>query len=359
MKIGILTYHRAHNYGAVMQAIATRYVYESMHHDVSYIDYWPDYHKAGYQLFSTYIFRLIPSIKGKIIYSIEQLINLKRNIQRKKLFDIAIKKYITPYCVNYPSNVNFDIVIYGSDQIWRKQSTGAFNPVYFADNPIDALRHVAYAASMGTICSKEEDKSFLKEKLKKFHMISVREESLAQLVGSVGYESKVVYDPTLLLSKDEWNEIIPTKRMIQDDYLLFYNMQKDAFCYEAIQQLAKSKGLKLIEIRPDSSHQKNVFSLIGPEEFISLIRYSSFIVTSSFHGLAFSIIYEKQFICSYSEKSDRAITLLTSLGLIDRFVTPQKESFQEIDTIKYDTVHIRFEKNKEESLRFIKASSIN
>lgn len=353
MKIGILTYHRAHNYGAIMQAIATRCVCNQLHHDAFYIDYWPDYHKAGYQLFSTYIFKLQPSIKSKLLYCIEQLINLRKNYKRQQLFKHTIDHYISPNCLDYHSGEQFDAVIYGSDQVWRKQSTGRFNPIYFADNPIFAKKHIAYAASMGKLHSEDGDLQFLHDKLQKFDAISVREASLCQLVNRAGFASKVVLDPTLLLTKEDWNNTIPTRRLVKEDYLLFYNMQKNAFNYDAVERFANSKGLKVVEIRPDSSHKKNVFSLIGPEEFLSLVRYSSFVITSSFHGLAFSVIYEKQFFCSYSEKADRAKTLLSSLQLGNRLIMPGLDKLPTCENIDYKHSKLLFEHMKEESINFL------
>ena len=154
MKIGILTYHRANNYGALLQAIATRTILEKMGHDVSYIDYWPDYHKRKYDIFSINKFRI-----GKFNYIKTILLYYSVLKKRIQTFNSDIDKYIQPYCTD---DTQFDAIIYGSDQIWRKQSElGDFNYVYFAASPYKAPLHIAFAASMGNVdlsqCAKLKD----------------------------------------------------------------------------------------------------------------------------------------------------------------------------------------------------------
>ena len=127
MKVGIVTYHRTLNYGACLQAIATRVALEKLGHEAYYVDYWPKYHSQIYQTFSLTKFWRLPSLGWKFRYVQSILKRKKRNDN----FDSFFYKYITPYC--QPVTAEFDIIVYGSDQIWRKQkSIHDYNYVYFA-----------------------------------------------------------------------------------------------------------------------------------------------------------------------------------------------------------------------------------
>lgn len=154
MKIGIVTYHRTLNYGAVMQSLATRFALEEMGHEVYYVDYWPDYHRRLYECFS---FRRFV----RCIFKFHAVSYLKMSVWKKRRhdnFDVFFKRYIYPYC--RPIDENYDVVIYGSDQIWRKQiALRTYNPFYFGKNDINTKHHVSYAASMGILPDNGTDKA--------------------------------------------------------------------------------------------------------------------------------------------------------------------------------------------------------
>ena len=147
MKIGILTYHRSHNFGALFQAIASRCYLESLGHEVYYINYWPNYHRAMYSPFSFWLFwRKRPY--SKYLYLKNSFLNLSANLERTKRYARFIKKYMEPYYA--PSKICFDAIFYGSDQIWRRQPyINDFNPVYFAHNNYHTNKHIALSASVG------------------------------------------------------------------------------------------------------------------------------------------------------------------------------------------------------------------
>lgn len=178
MKIGILTYHRSHNYGALLQAIALRHVLTGLGHDAYFIDYWPEYHADMYKLFSSIEFHSY-SLFGKIKYIVKTAILSRNKIKRIKSFNRFIDRFITPHSL--PTTESFDIIIYGSDQIWRKQPRIGyhFNPVYFGDNQFEAKKHITYAASMGNIKDlSPADEETIQKWLRHFSFISVRETDL-------------------------------------------------------------------------------------------------------------------------------------------------------------------------------------
>lgn len=133
--------------------------------------------------------------KGAVIYTLKTLFYYRERKQRIMAFRKFIHSYIEPFCKPYSCNEKYDVIIYGSDQIWRKQPglKYRFNPVYFAGNILMADKHVSYAASMGIIDLCSEDYTFLKEKLSHFTKISVREKSLQDVIQHIGLESQVVF----------------------------------------------------------------------------------------------------------------------------------------------------------------------
>lgn len=316
MKIGILTYHRSHNYGALLQAVALRKAVESLGHEVYYIDYFPDYHREMYKWFSMYAFKK-QNIRGKLRYIQNAVKKYAYWKQRRGHFLQFQKEFIFPYCKGM--NETFDVVLYGSDQIWRKQYiTNVYNPVYFGKNDISAKRHVSYAASMGILPNSDEDSPVLKELLSNLDSISVREQGLLNVVKSLGIKNvELVLDPTLLLSRKEWDELIPSKRLVSEPYCLFYSLIKDSFEESKIRQFALERDLRFITLTGAAS-QKQTYdkrTVDGPFEFVNLIRHADFIFTSSYHGMVFSLIYNRPFYASFSRNGDRAASLLHTIGL--------------------------------------------
>lgn len=354
MKIGIVTYHRTNNYGAVMQALATRFVLEEMGHEAYYVDYWPDYHKDKYRIFSYSMFK-----RQGIISKIRTLRSLLRDYSQKKKridnFEKFFQMYIYPYC--RPIDDKYDVVIYGSDQIWRKQSAlGTYNPFYFGKNKINSLHHISYAASMGILPNNDADRAKVKELVSHLEKISVREEGLRQLLLSLGYKDVVLsLDPTLLLTSKEWDKYLPTEPYTGENYALFYNLDANAFDINKVKKFTNSKGLKLIVIYGYATTKEtdtNITSA-GPLEFIRLIKNADYVFSSSFHGLAFSIIFEKQFFASFMNNSERARNLLNLIGEPMRLLSPKSEVPQNMSPVNYGKVSEIMMLNKEKSIKYL------
>lgn len=356
MKIGILTYHRALNYGACLQAVATRLVMESLGHEVYYVDYWPKYHQKGYATFSWNTFW-----RGNYRYKIKYLLDIISYYphikQRKKFFKFFLDKYIYPYCK--PLNERYDAVLYGSDQIWRKQSLhNDYNPIYFGLNNIPTKMHIAFSASMGFLPQSPSEKSRIKELVGHLDKIAVRERDLKELLDSLGVENvRQTLDPTLLLDSSVWDAIIPKTEESNSNYVLVYALHPDVFNMQEIQNYAVKRNLQVKVLYGDAKHQKtkDVITTAGPQSFIQLIKNADFVFTSSFHGLAFSIIYKKQFYTSFKDNSNRAQTLLLSLGLQDRFLLPGAHIPDNAILIDYSRVSKSLTPLKEYTLDYLKS----
>lgn len=353
MKIGIVTYHRTLNYGAVMQALATRFVLQEMGHEVYYVDYWPEYHKKAYALFSFAELSKL-SWRKKVNFLLSFIKYFKSKKRRIDNFEKFFQTHIYPYCRSIDDS--YDVVIYGSDQIWRKNSTlGTYNPFYFGENEINTKHHISYAASMGILPENDSDKSKLKSLVMHLEKISVREEGLKKLLQSLGFTNvSLSLDPTLLLSSDQWNQYLPTKPYNGKRYVLVY-MLTETFDLNEIKKFAEKKGLEMVVLRgyAKTKETKTNITSAGPYEFIHLIRNADYVFTASFHGLVFSIIYGKQFFTAFKHNTGRASSLLEQLEITGRLLSVKSKIPQNLPQINYWDVRKRLETLKRNSLNFL------
>ena len=339
LKIGILTFHRTNNYGACLQAVATRFILEKMGHEAFYVDYWPAYHAAKYDILSYNKLRHKHSIGGMVSCLLHACRNLKQKKERIHAFDAFRSQYILPYCK--PVTDEFDVILYGSDQIWRKHSTiKDYNPTYFGRNTIASKLHIAFAASMGVLPQNEKDRQEVMELVSHLDRIAVREDNLQQLLSELGYKDvRKVLDPTLLLTKDDWNKKIAIPDYNGHPYVLTYHVAELSFDMDEVEKFAAEKGcdVKILYGVVGDKPQPGGYSAADPITFLTLFKHASYTFVSSFHGLAFSIIFEKEFLVSLRANSNRAETVLRLLGLSDRMLKPHTE-IPRLNLIDYDTV---------------------
>lgn len=335
MKIGILTYHRAHNFGAILQALATLCVVQKLGHDVFFVDYWPDYHRRRYILKKPSILLSIAKPHRLLKY-----LRTKGNkIARINKYFSFINIYVAPFCRNIDEE--YDAVLYGSDQIWRKQKElNGFNSMYFASRDINAKKYIAFSASTDRLPS-EEDKVEFKNLLTNFDAISVREEQLLKYCNSLGLQTEQVLDPTFLLSSLEWCNYLNIQKTGEAPYALFYIMKQGVFDINVIRKFCSKRGLRLKILHGysiDKDDKENI-SIADPRDFINLIYNAEVVFTSSFHGLAFAINMEKEFYVSTDFGVDRIKSLLDTFELGDRFVDG-KSPIGEFAPIDYNKVNI-------------------
>lgn len=329
MKIGIITYHRAENYGALLQAYALRTYLQSQGHEVSFVDYWPDYHVNYFKVFSWNRFKGA-TWKIKIKFLLEAILWLKpKKIRRKRLQCFIHERLgLTEkplYSEKTKTTEHYDVVVYGSDQIWRKQNMGGvgFDDWYFGADNVVADKKIVYAGSMGTVKTTEKDDEYVKKMMRNFEHISVREADLAAYLKDLGVTSQQVIDPVFLLSKEEW-EAVADKKQEKGEYILFYNLLNRPESVRFAEQLSKETGLPIKEINKKMSFKhlsKRYISGASVEEFLRLIHDAEYVVSNSFHGVAISLIFHKQFFAvGFGERGNRVKSLLNSIGLNRRYL---------------------------------------
>lgn len=367
MKIGILTYHRAENYGALLQAYALKTYLQGLGHDVSYIDYWPSYHIEHYSIFSTNRFWRY-NYKGKIMYLVNFMVwGLPKSLRKHRFVSFIKNKMQVKGNVKYMDDAavteEYDVAIYGSDQIWRRQDihNNEYNPWYFGSSNVSARKKVAYAASMGIIDADEREKNIIHDWLSRFSALSVRENDLKVFLNSLEYKSELVIDPTFLLSKEEWRRLY--KKNVTERYILFYNLLNSKESVKFTNDLSRSVGLpvKEINMRLSFSHvlSKRYIVCASLERFLQLIDCAEYIVSNSFHGVAFSLIFEKQFwALGIGKRANRVMSLLENVGIAERYVNSDFTKDMISSTINYAEVSPRLMKMTNDSKAYLKKAIV-
>jgi len=364
MKIGILTYHRAHNYGALLQAYALLTYLRELGQQAEIIDYWPNYHAEDYKLIPYFKTK---NFKGKIKSIFFLIIGYSRILKRSERYKQFIReqfglsdipRYLTE---DDMKDIEYDLVVYGSDQIWRRSNYSlfkGFSDVYFGACPKKVKRKIAYAASMGIIEIEEKDKPYLRRMVHNFDAISVRENELKQLINKY-FEHPVVLvlDPVLLLSKEKWLQFIHSKTpIIQNKYIFLYQLIPSSDAIILTNRLKAYYGYKVIEIRGRVEPQllgDRYLQTASPSDFLSLIKNAEIIVSTSFHGIAFSLIFEKQFYAlGMGTNSGRAKTLLDQIDLPNRYLSDIKcVDFK--NNIDYNKVNIKIASLRQQSEKYL------
>ena len=325
MRIGILTFHYAYNYGAVLQCFALQEYVKSLPTDiqVEIIDYRAPAISNVYKWF--FPSRFICKNPFKIIKKICREFVL--TCQRKKRYE-AFDNFITSKFSLAPiSNIidnPYDLIIVGSDQVWNINLTNGFDEFYWGDfmHP-NKTRIISYAVSMQDNWESSLDKIIL-NKLSNFCSISVRESTIAKKILSIcpTLQIETVVDPTLLLSQCFWNTVAikPEKR---SPYLLLYQVEFSQKTVNIANEIASRLGLEIInlELEINSRTPKDAIAL-SPEKFLGYFKYADYIVCSSFHGTIFSLQFEKPFVSIRMRmgKDNRVKSLLDNLNMSERFI---------------------------------------
>lgn len=331
MKIGILTFHCADNYGAVLQCYALQETLKTLGHEVEIINYRPQYLIKPYKIFSKERIKSKNIFKSSIKFAREIL-----TIHRRKELQSAFKRFRTTFLhisstiLQSHNNISpeYDIYIVGSDQIWNTKITNKLDPIYFGkfNIPKYKKRCISYAASMEVQGNNIKNNTILRSLLKNLDAISVRENNLAHTLEPL--TNKKIYtvlDPTLLAPEHIWSKLIVPIKLTRP-YILIYQVRKSPKTQIIARNLAIQLGCEVFEI---STNIKNIIRPrrtiedASPEKFISLIKYARCIVTTSFHGTAFSIIFKKDFYCLKLEDGfdSRSKSLLEDLNLSERFIS--------------------------------------
>lgn len=319
----LVTFHTPINFGAVLQATAlSNYLNSIFGLDVYVINF------RSRALTRVYpIIRFQKSLGGIKAFLIDSL-NIFNELSKRKRFGLFVKRYMK-LTKTYRSfheldkdNLSCDYLVTGSDQVFRPTRSFEERAVFYLAFSSSCLCKFSYAGSFGGVDISNNDVPLIKQYLSSFNYISVREQSGVDCLKNIGIGSTLVLDPVFLFSKEEWQPFEKSNNFpsFKKDYILYYALIDDEKYHHYVHCISKILNLPVVVVGPVKRLPFKVlryFKACGPSEFLSLIKHSSLVLTSSFHGVAFSLIYQKQFLSLEEDDvlRNRVENLLKSIGV--------------------------------------------
>ena len=360
MKILLSTIVDNTNIGTYLQIFATVRKLEIRGHDVTVLNYVRDY-LFGRQ-YALNLWKNRPFLIRHILsfaYAIRNKFVKNQTKQYLNRTGIKLTKRYGSLDEIKKHQLDFDLFVSGSDQIWNCTHNNGLDEVFFLS--FTNGKKVAYAASIGTDNIPPEFISRFKKLLYDYRCISVREDIGVEMLNRIGIKDVInVLDPTLLLKQNEWISSVPTSSFTKtENYLLIYTVEQknQELLYAVADKISKNLNLKVYQISSSYIRNKNTivnsyFETATPELFIQLFYNASYTIVSSFHGTAFSINFGKQFITVSPDRfSSRVLSLLRLFNIENRYVN----NFQNIpnEDIPYDLVHEKLELMRKKSEDYI------
>lgn len=357
MRIGILTFHRANNFGAVMQAYALQRYLMSCGHEALIIDYRCKAIERQYDIVNPRILWSRKNVMISLKNYLQRILNCRSLYQKRIGFEHFRQNHLIltepVNCLNQAKE--FDAYISGSDQVWNIYITGGVDQSYFLfDLSSNNAKRIAYAVSSSDDVSVFDSHfSEILSYISKFDSISVREDSLKEyLAPRVKQDVRVCVDPCFLLNAKDF-DVLAKKENVAKPYILVYQMTRVDVADVVAEALARKYGLDVIFYYGGTApHKRNHSVIKDPLDFLGKIKGAEMILTTSFHGIVFSTIFEKKFWAFNYDGNERQRNVLNLLKLQNRMVD-SVDDVPWMEEIDYTDVHRALYNVVEESKRFL------
>lgn len=365
MKISIITRHAIANYGSLLQSIATEKLFHKFDFKTEIINYIPESEKIE-NIVDSYINNSNFWNKNFITRCMYKLLQSKNIFDMNKIFSLYQRKYLNLSEKEYHSKEELikdkpktNIFCTGSDQVWGPIGDKKYDDNYFLDFIDKDDIAISYAASFGREVIEPELKSKLYQLVNKYDGLLVREDSAVEILKRVNIKNaEQVMDPTLLLNSDDWSNICVDEKLINEDYILIYQLHHNRKMDEYAKRIAKITGKKLVRINVSRyfKYKSGKFVYLpSPGEFLSYLKFADIVLTDSFHGTCFSIIYNKEFIDILPEVTEtRILSILKVFGLENRLVKNYSDTSVLNEKIDYNKVNLKLKNMQQDSLNKLK-----
>lgn len=346
MKVKTITCHKVYNHGASLQEYALLKYLKNIGHDAETIDYTPDYLSNHHNFFN------IANPKYdkffiKWLYLLAKLPERLTLLKRKNAFDKFEKEYIPFTKINYKNNQELknnlpkaDAYICGSDQIWNSFFQNGKDPAFYLNFvPLNKLK-ISYAASFAIDKIKENLKPFVKENIQRIDKISVRESSGLQILEDLSIKrGKQVLDPVFLLESDYWKETFVTP--FKEKFIFVYDCDSNPMIKKIVEYTARKHNLKIFTVNNNVTYSDKNFYLEGPKTFLSLIYSAEYVISNSFHAVAFSLLFNKTFfVVDRNEKINTRMRDIMSYVNLSSFHLAEDE-YKTFDNLEIDYVDVK------------------
>lgn len=329
MKIGIITFNSAHNYGAVLQAWALQEYLTGQGYEVGIINYRLPQIDNVYRLFTPetpYRLSIMNRLHQKRQY-LKVLRNSPKLVHTYRKFERFIRKRLNTTCPYYSfkelkaAKPEFDILIAGSDQIWNGAYTKGVNPGFFLAFGPACAKRISYAASIGKDRIPVEEQESFRQNLQRFDYLSVREQKGKDEIEKLTNQPvAITVDPTFLIPREHF-DTIRRNPSIKKCYIYVHNVhlkKQDDRLLAVAEELSGRSGLPVVYNRSGYSFSNELPAALdnSPEEFLGWIASAEYVVTNSFHATVFALIYHRNFITiPATANPERMKHLLESLDL--------------------------------------------
>ncbi len=364
-KVAIMTWYTHHNYGTALQVSAIYNKTKEYGYSPDVINYSP---KAGRST------KTVAVLKKEVLSKAKGFVNRNYNSKgRKDLFLDFLGKHITETkrCNSYVElsdlGDEYDAFLCGSDQIWSPLN---FDEKYFLPFAADDKK-IAYAPSLG---ADKIDDPVIRERtaelINRFEHLSVRELKGAEIIRCLtGKNAKVVLDPTLLMTKEEWDGFVgaeDSSNRISNDYIICYFLGDYKKYMGYVRSLSKQMNIPYYVIPVKVKEKKSSHAVpfeVGPAEFVSLIKNARHVCTDSFHGIAFATNYQRPFSVfkrftdnDSNNQNSRIFSFLSLLSLEDRLVDPKKRDLDSMISCDFSSSEKLLEDLRKDSEDYLKNS---
>lgn len=358
MKIGILTFHRAYNYGAVLQAFALQQALKKIGADSEIIEYVGAKEREQIKLFH------VPKGMG-LKRGIKKIGKDFYRMGKHRKFDRFLSKQMTLSPGSYNTfeqmeeldrQSRYDSYVVGSDQVWNDEIIGEERTTFLLSFVSDDCKRNSYAASMGSCVPDEEQARLYQKELSKYRVLTVRENSALDAFPFLRENNaQVVLDPTLLLEKEDY-AAIASKRLVKRKYAFLYTVPQADRLRDFAKDYCRQHGLVLIDIKKSFK----AFLKSAPEDWLSLMLNADMVFTNSFHGTAFSVIMQKPFVTEVNSpktKNCRSYDLLEKLDLLNRDMN--SASFHPEEPIDYSVIRKKLKAERDRSYLYLRKITLN
>lgn len=364
MVVNVITRHAPTNYGSLLQAIATQRVIMNLGHECRIINYIPKC-ETGVRMAITQLEQKTKWRHNPIKKAIYLMVAEPETLLMDRKFLAMRKKYLLmgPCCATtgelkklYAEKKD-EVFLTGSDQVWGPISTGHYDPTYFLDFVPKSSRKLAFAASFGKAIFDEQTLKEYGVLLKKYDSLAVRENVAVELLKKMDISAKQVLDPTLLMDADAWSEYVkPMKK--PEKYVLVYQIHANSDLDHYAVKFAEKAELPLLRVSPLLHQAKRSGKFVYCPDisgFLDLVKNAAYMVTDSFHGTAFAINFNTQFVevLPNTGTSSRNQSILELTGLTDRIVRDLND-FSYIDQeIDFKEANEKIGTSRIESIRIL------
>lgn len=361
MKVSIITIVDNTNFGTYLQALATGIAIRKLGHESEVIRYTRQFMTPkGMSMAILKDRGLLSWINRYVLHSNKYTWTLREKDHKFLSSFVPVTQEYIGYNTLASNPPTADVYLTGSDQVWNSVYNKGIDKSFYLDFAPEGKKRISYAASIGMkdIPANEIDET--KALLSKYQHITVRETSAKTILSKLGLKSEVVLDPTLLLDKEEWTAIANKYSFdVKEPYLLTYSVEygnEDSYIKYYAQQIAKQRNLKIYHVSYSRSgmmpdYVDKAFPLATPDLFLNLMLHASFVVVSSFHGTAFAVNFNKQFLTISPHRfNSRVESLLGLLGLKQRIINDDKSDITAMDSIDYEKINMLLDQERVKSM---------